>query len=129
MLLSFNTLYNKLMDMSKTQTTRLNADLWRQRWRKARNGGNDIFHIYWRNPRTRHPDCRKLGLARWLIDEFLVLTGSEISDIIAYRDGFYSVEEMVRELAKLNNMTPVEVLKAEWAVIRWIWTDGPYKED
>jgi hypothetical protein len=126
--LTFNVLLDKLLDSSKLQTTRGNVMLWQDRHRRALNGGPRVLDIWWRNPRTKryNPDCYKMGLGNWDLEEFVILQGKEFTSNTARLDGFNDVEEYIRALATRNKLAPHQVLEKEWPIISWDWTRGPY---
>jgi hypothetical protein len=121
MLLTFSVLYDKLIDGSKTQTTRANYEYWDSAWAR----GVRVLDIWWRSPRVKkyNPDCYKMGIGQWT--EFFVVPGKLFNQELATRDGFGSVDEYVKALAEKHNMTIADVLDMKWTIIRWKWKEGP----
>lgn len=122
MLVTFSVeeLYEKLMDLIKDQTIRANVEYYRKCW----DHGVRTLDIWWKNPRNRTPDCYKMGEANWT--EIILLKGKDFDGRVATRDGFDTVEDLIRALSQLKEMTIDEVMEKQWVIIRWKWIDGPH---
>jgi len=114
-LLTFNTNYEKLVDETKRQSIRFNADYWIKRL--ARNSKLDIW---WLNPRNQHPDCKKLGIARGTATP---LYGHEFTETTARDDGYDTLRELFDVLMELHHLTLDDILAHRWAKVQWLWVD------
>jgi len=129
MMLTFTGQLDKILDGSKTMTTRLDAKerKYQEAVRKFRAGEPVIAHMWWKNPRTRHPDCYKIG--RVTVKQAGRKLGAYFDQEDATRDGFTTIREYKQELARLNEMPWYEVDRTTWTQIIWKksgWLDGPH---
>ncbi|RLB67086.1 MAG: hypothetical protein DRH04_08470 [Deltaproteobacteria bacterium] len=114
-LFTFHTNYDKLINETKLQSLRYNADYWINRLAK-----NNKLDIWWRNPRNQQPDCKKLGIARGTATP---LYGHEFTETTARDDGYDSMSELFEVLTELHNMTREDILKHRWAKVQWFWVE------
>ena len=126
-MLTFTGQLDKILDGTKTMTTRLDAKGWYFRT----IAGGSVLDMWWQNPRTRKPDCYKIG--RTVCYSLDRKTGAYFDQKDAEQDGFPTIREYKEALAKLNNMPWYEVDRTMWTQIRWVdqsghahWIDGPH---
>lgn len=50
--------------------------------------------------------------------------GFELDETDAIRDGFESVEGLIKALGDINAMTKQQVLDWEWGILNFAWQDG-----
>ena len=129
MMLTFSGQLDKILDGSKTMTTRLDAKemKYREAVRKFNAGEIVVGHMWWKNPRTGHPECYKIGQAQ--IRQVGRKKGEYLDTADAIRDGFDDLIDYKDALADLNDMGWTEVDRTTWTQIRWnkdFWLDGPH---
>lgn len=115
MLFTFNTNYAKLIDETKLQSLRWNADYYIPRLAK-----NSKLDVWWRNPRTMAQDCRKLGIATGYATP---IYGHEMTVDTARDDGYDSLHDLLDVLMDLHHLECETVLEHRWASIRWFWVE------
>ena len=118
-------------EMLQTVRHEENIPYWQDLWRKiqvarASNKKELLLHIWWKHPR-RNRNARRLGAARFT--EFLIITGAELTDDIARRDGFNDKMELIDKLALIYQTDHAIILGMQWAIIRYQWVDGPRRPD
>lgn len=156
-MLTFTKLEAELLAGRKLQTTRYNAEYWLKRyhaWLDNRGitiekdgeehflkglivdrplttvritGYKNYLNIWWIGPRHRNPAAYKMGIGSWFTYD--IVKGKDLTDFMAERDGFATLEEYLSALGKLHKMTRAEVLEHEWGIIEWRWVEGPSKPD
>jgi hypothetical protein len=114
-LLTFNTLKDKLLNGEKQQTIRQNVSY----WSKVLENGNKL-DIWWLNPRNRHPDCYKMGVA---VGTHTIKQGKYLTHEDAVKDGFCDVDELINILMSLHKYSRPEALGFDWLVISWKWIE------
>lgn len=127
MMLPFTGGLEKILDGTKTMTTRLDA---KRHYYFHLNPGLPL-HIWWKNPRTRHPECYRVGIVAC---NWVCLTGGwDFTTEEAKMDGFDSVEDYITALGELNGMNRMEAINSSWTQINWgdnetgaEWLEGPH---
>ena len=122
MMLPFTGQRDEILDRIKTLSTRRDE----KNWYLLNCTKDTRLDMWWQNPRTRHPDCYKMGraLCSWTRPR----EGWKFTTEEAKWDGFDSVEDYVTRLGEMYDMDRVEVLDWVWTQIKWdIWLDGPHK--
>jgi hypothetical protein len=114
----------------KRRTYRKNYPAWARslihRNLETIDGKDFPIHHWWLNPRSKHPDCRKLGTSKdgVVIGKF----GYELTREDACNDGFAeSVDPLgalLEALGRLNEMNEKQVRYHLWAEIRFIPDPG-----
>lgn len=127
-MLSFSGQLDKILDGTKTMTTRLDA----KGWYINNLTKGTALHIWWRNPRNQQPDCYRIGVAvcQWIVRK----EGRDFTEAQANRDGFGTLWDYKVALANHHNMTVEQVNEWTWTQIRWgdhhdhnpVWIDGPH---
>jgi len=82
--------------------------------------------VWWLNPRNRHPDCRKLGIA---FGTATPIYGHEFTAVTAKNDGYDTLYELFNILMELHSMEYEAVMDHQWASIRWTWTERYWVND
>jgi len=136
MLLTFNVLYDKLMDQTKLQTARLNWERWIDwaqgafacdtvKWEGGRgtiivDSDDRLLQIYWRSPRN---NGTKLGDG--LLRRVVVKPRIRLNQEDAVADGFDTTEEFIKAVMARN---PKEYVQPSTlvALLTFEWTDGPH---
>jgi len=98
----------KIIQGRKTTTLRKNAVY----WEKVFNAGHQL-HLW--SPSPRSGKGRFYGVARF--EDFEVCPGGLLTTQDAKKDGFNSVEELLKALEKLHKMYRKEVLSHLWGII------------
>jgi len=111
-LLVFTTKLEEVRTGKKRQTIRANAAY----WSRYAPDSEKVAHIWLGSPRT-NKKAKKLGCGH--ITNVQVKKGYQFKYEDAVRDGFESVEELVKALADLHKWTIDKVLKHEWAIIQF----------
>lgn len=81
------------------------------------NTWGEIAHLWWLNPRNRNPYCRKIGNSPLIDIQRTEGYGLNLWD--AQKDGFESLNDLIKTLSETNNMTQQEVLNAVWLIYTW----------
>lgn len=116
-MLTFTDQFDELLSGRKTMTTRHNFERWQKIWRKSRC--NTFLHVWWKNPRNRHPHCYKMGVARLV--KFEGRLGRYLTQEDAVKDGFNSLAEYTVALSVLNHLSFDEVDNHFWALLPFEW--------
>lgn len=116
MMLSFTVFHDQIKDGRKRQTIRPFKKWYTDQVRRVKMTGAPL-HIWWRNPRTRHPQGHKMGEVS--LDIAYVKKGWELTTADARRDGFVCLEDLLDTLGNMYGTDRQAVLFASWWVIRW----------
>ena len=121
-MLTFSGQLEKILDGTKTMTTRHDTKHWY--WSMIELGSK--LDMWWKNPRTKHPECYKIGIA--VCSRTHRCTGQWFTSEDARKDGFDSLRDYKVRLGELNNLPHYEVDRVYWTQIEWDgWIDGPHK--
>ena len=138
MLLTFNVLYDKLMDQSKLQTCRLDWERWGNWAEKAErcsevqqvlptvvskltvHSNDRPLQIYWRSPRVGGTH-----LGDGLLRELEVKKRIRLTEEDARLDGFDTLPEFIRAVTERSPKKYIEPSTLV-GLLTFEWTDGPY---
>lgn len=123
MMLPFTGGLEKILDGTKTMTTRLDAKgYYERRWR----GGMRKLDPWWGGQWWPKSDKYKIGIVEW--DKLVRKLGYEFTKDDAYRDGFDCKWDYKVTLANHHGISIEEVNKWTWTQILWTgdgWKEGP----
>ena len=120
-LLTFYKKHKELMEGTKVTTIRRNAERWNDIWSRYQEAPAPL-DMWWRSPRTKHPDCYKMGMADFTV--FTVRRGKDFTVQDARYDGFKWPGELIEGLGKLNLMDEIAVREWPWGIIHFEWRRG-----
>jgi hypothetical protein len=129
----FSGLLPEILDRTKIMTTRMDENDYY--YGTFLNFDPDKFgipdprmHMFWRSPRTRNPECYKIGIVNWSM--CCRKTGREFTEQDALWDGFCTIDQYIEALGIHNHMSYWEVLDYEWTQLVWDrdgWIEGPHR--